>query len=267
MKYEVADRTNVYASFSKGFKSGNVDLSGRTIEPEKIDAFELGFKTVRGNLRLDAAAYYYDYTNLQDQQVQQVNGGLLTVQANVGSAEIYGVDAQIDYTPTEDLSLFAGVSWLHARYKSYPGSAGVLPVPIPQTTFFTWTVLPQDLSGREMPRSPKLSLTGGFNYTIDAGSTGSFDLSGSASYKSSYNPNRSTYDPATGAYLYRQKGYALVNAGVTWHSPDEMFEVSVYGRNLFDQQYKAVYDAFSTFGKYRYFGEPTTYGVSVGVNF
>jgi len=267
VKYEVADRTNIYASFSKGFKSGNVDLNGRTIEPEKIDAFEAGFKTVRGNLRFDAAAYYYDYTNLQDQQVQQANGGLLTVQANVGSAEIYGAEAQIDYTPTDNLSLFAGLAWLHARYKSYPGSAGVVPVAIPQTTFFAWTGLPQDLSGREMPRSPKFTFSGGGTYTIDAGDTGKFDIAGSVSYKSSHNPNRSTYDAVTGAYLYRQKGYALVNASLTWHSTDDMFEVSVYGRNIFDQQYNAVYDAFSTFGKYRQFGEPATYGVSVGVNF
>lgn len=267
LQYELAPRTNIYASWSKGFKSGNVDLSGRTIEPEKIDAFEAGFKTVRGDLRFDAAAYYYDYTNLQDQQVQQANGGLLTVQANVGSAEIYGAEAQVDYTPTDALSLFAGLSWLHAEYKSYPGSAGVVPVPIPQTTFFAWTALPQDLSGREMPRSPKFTFSGGATYTIDAGDTGSFDIAGSVSYKSSHNPNRSTFDALTGAYLYRQKGYALVNASLTWHSSDDMFEVSVYGRNIFDQQYNAVYDAFSTFGKYRQFGEPATYGVSVGVNF
>ncbi len=267
LQYELANRTNIYASFSKGFKSGNVDLNGRTIEPEKIDAFEAGFKTVRGNLRFDAAAYYYDYTNLQDQQVTNANGGLLTVQANVGSAEIYGAEAQVDYTASDNLSLFAGLSWLHAEYKSYPGSAAVIPVAIPSTPFVSWNQLGQDLSGREMPRSPKITFSGGANYTIDAGTTGSFDLAGSVSYKSSHNPNRSTFDPATGAYIYRQKGYALVNASVTWHSSDKMFEVSVYGRNILDQQYNAVYDSFRTFGKYRQFGEPATYGVSVGVNF
>ncbi len=270
LQYELADRTNVYASFTKGFKSGSVDLNGNDIKPEKIDAFEAGFKTVKGNLRFDVAAYYYDYTNLQDQQVQaQPDLSLRTVQANVGSAEIYGADAQIDYTPSDDLSLFAGASWLHAKYTSYPGSAGVVPIAIPGKPLVRWGTPTggQNLTGREMPRSPKLSLTGGFNYKIDAGSTGSFDIAGSASYKSSHNPNRSTFDAATGDYLYRQKGYALVNASVTWHSVGDTFEVSVFGRNLFDQQYNAVFDAFSTFGKYRQFGEPATYGVSVGANF
>jgi len=269
MRYELADRTSIYASWSKGFKSGNIDLNANIIEPENVDAYEVGFKTVRGDLRFDAAAYYYDYTNLQDQQVQQRDGGLRTVQANVGSAEIYGAEAQIDYSPSESLSLFAGLAYLHARYKSYPGSAGVLPLPIPGTPFVSWGTPPggQDLSGREMPRSPEFTFTGGVNYMIDAGSTGSFDLAGSVSHKSSHNPNRSTYDLATGAYLYRQKGFALVNASVTWHSPDDTYEISVFGRNIFDQKYNAVSDAFSTFGKYRHFGEPATYGVSVGVNF
>lgn len=267
LRYELADRTNVYASFSKGFKSGNVDLNGRTIQPEKIDAYELGFKTVRGNLRFDAATYYYDYTNLQDNQTKQYQGGLLTEQDNVASAEIYGAEAQFDYSASSQLNLFAGISWLHARYKSYPAASAVVPVAIPNTPFFSWTTLPQDLSGKEMPRSPEWALNGGFNYKIDAGEIGSFDVAGNASYKSAHNPNRSSLDPATGGYLYRQKAYALVNASVTWRSIDEMFEVSVFGRNIFDQRYNAVYDAFTTFGKYRQFGEPATYGVSVGVNF
>lgn len=267
LRYEVADRTNVYASWSRGFKSGNVDLSGAIIKPEKIDAYELGFKTVTGKLRFDASTYYYNYRNLQDNQTIQSGGGLLTMQGNVASARIYGAEAQADYTPIDNLDLFAGISWLHARYRSYPAASSIVKVAIPNTPFFSWTTIPEDLSGKEMPRAPQWTLNGGFNYRIDAGGTGSFDVAGSVSYMSAHNPNRSTLDPATGDYLYRVPGYALVNASLTWHSTDKKYEVSVFGTNIFDKQYYAVYDAFSTFGKYVHYGEPATYGVSFGVNF
>jgi len=267
LRYQLADRTNIYASYSKGFKSGTIDQTGLLIQPEKIDAFELGFKTATRTLRFDASTFYYNYSNLQDSQTVQGGGGLLTSQGNVAAAKIYGAEAQIDFTPVENLNLFGGVSWLHARYKSYPQASAIVAVAIPNTPFFTWTTAPQDLKGKEMPRSPGLSLTGGFNYTVNGGGIGKFDLAGSVSYTSAQNPNRSTLNPATGAYMYRIGAYALANASVTWHSANDRFEASVFGRNIFDQQYYTVFDAFSTFGNYRQFGEPATYGVSVGVNF
>ena len=73
-----------------------------------------------------------------------------------------------------------------------------------------------------------------------------FDGDSSTPGQQTFAEQRGTFDAVTGAYLYRQKGYALVNASVTWHSPDEMFEVSLYGRNLFDQQYIGTINSAGT---------------------
>lgn len=55
---------------SNGFKSGLFNPTGqdvsRFIPPEKIDAYEIGYKTVTsGGVRFDASTFYYDYRNLQ----------------------------------------------------------------------------------------------------------------------------------------------------------------------------------------------------------
>ena len=63
IRYQLDDNSNVYASYSKGFKSGLISLASpfNTVDPEKIDAYEVGYKTARDSWRLDTAAYYYDY--------------------------------------------------------------------------------------------------------------------------------------------------------------------------------------------------------------
>jgi iron complex outermembrane receptor protein len=49
-------------------------MAPSAVDPEKIDAYEIGYKTARGRWRLDTAAYYYNYRNLQVSSLQIVNG-------------------------------------------------------------------------------------------------------------------------------------------------------------------------------------------------
>ncbi len=65
---------NVYASYSQGFKSGGyqytpltAEQAGSVFDPEQIDAYEAGIKTVLGGgiARVNAAIFYYDYKDLQ----------------------------------------------------------------------------------------------------------------------------------------------------------------------------------------------------------
>src|SRR3546814_1975249 len=68
LRYELAPRTNIYATYSKGFKSGVYDLNGTAttpVNPEKIEAWETGFKTSNGLFELNIVAYYYKYKYLQ----------------------------------------------------------------------------------------------------------------------------------------------------------------------------------------------------------
>ena len=81
LSYEVADQTFVYGGFTHGFKSGgfNLDVSAAVggadprFRSEKIDAFELGFKSVFLNNRAWANIALF-YSDLSDFQVLEFDG-------------------------------------------------------------------------------------------------------------------------------------------------------------------------------------------------
>src|SRR5262249_15125984 len=77
IRYQFAENSNVYASYTQGFKSGlfNVTSSTSPVKPEKIKAYEAGVKTDIGSrIRFNAAVYHYDYTDLQVSAFVTISG-------------------------------------------------------------------------------------------------------------------------------------------------------------------------------------------------
>src|SRR3546814_7521735 len=69
--YTVNSAVNVYATYSKGFKSGILDGAGLTntgSDPEKLTSYEAGVKVGSGRFKLNAAAFYYDYKGLRSEE-------------------------------------------------------------------------------------------------------------------------------------------------------------------------------------------------------
>lgn len=132
VRYEISPRTNVYATYSQGFRSGAFNsaapacanastpaISRCTFVPAKqetINAYEIGFKTAASNFHFDAAGFYYDYKNLQVSSTTSIAGFPSVVILNAPKAKIYGIDASFDWSPIENLTLRGSGTWLHARY-------------------------------------------------------------------------------------------------------------------------------------------------------
>ena len=271
LRYEISSDTNVYATFSQGFKSGTFDPTNPVpikVEPEEIDAYEVGFKTYQGNYRFDAAAYYYDFANLQDSQTVStgvIGGGLATQIANVASSEIYGGEIQASYDPTENLSIYGGVAYTHAEYTSYPDASGAAVVTTPLGDL--WTTIPQDWKGLTPPRAPEWMINLGANYTVDVGAAGALEFSGNLAYTGEQSPTTIFVDPVTNQQLYVQDAYTLINLSAAWHLPGDRATISVYGKNIGDESYHLVHRAFNTFGRHEIFGAPATYGVKLTYDF
>src|SRR3546814_8003209 len=71
---KVTDDNLIYASYSRGYKSGGINPPLQPIfevpesfKPEQVDAFEIGSKNTFGNgaLQLNLTAFYYKYKDLQ----------------------------------------------------------------------------------------------------------------------------------------------------------------------------------------------------------
>ena len=107
LDYAFTDQVMSYASYSHGFRSGNFNgglyyvprpLEEAYAEPEFVDAYELGLKTelADGKLRINSAAFFYDYT---DQQFVNVVG-VATFLENAGGSEIWGFETELWAQPT-----------------------------------------------------------------------------------------------------------------------------------------------------------------------
>src|SRR5258708_3307349 len=131
--------------------AGYPQATAPAYDPEKMDAYEIGIKSDLFNrrLRLDAAAFYYDYTNLQ---VAKFTGSQTTYY-NGAAARIYGLDTDFEIRPVTNLTVSGGFTLLNDRFTNFPDAVFALQVPggldteirsaagnrLPQTADFTAT--------------------------------------------------------------------------------------------------------------------------------
>jgi iron complex outermembrane recepter protein len=119
--YEVTPDNLVYASYSRGYKSGGINPPinpifnvPRAFASEIINAFEIGSKNsfANGRVRLNLAAFYYDYKGLQLSRIV----ARTSVNDNT-DAEIYGAEAEAVFKPSRDFLMNASLSYLHTKIK------------------------------------------------------------------------------------------------------------------------------------------------------
>ena len=209
LRYQMTPQSNVYASYSKGFKSGLLTPNGfdtTPLRPEKIDAYEVGYKYGGHALRLALAAFYYDYKDLQVAAFVSGTG----VYRNAATSEIYGGEASAAARLSDELQIDAGVAYTHARYKKFLGSSLYA-----SNGLGGFAATPIDASGFQMQRAP--DWTG--NVSIDWRKTlGDFavGLNGNAYFTSKF--------PFDTAQAFYQKGYTVVNIGASFGAADKSWE-------------------------------------------
>lgn len=115
------DDTLIYASYSRGFKSGGINPpfnpvifpnAAVTFGPETINAFEVGTKNRFGDgkVQLNLTGFYYDYKNLQISSIVQRS----SFNDNV-DAKIYGLELETQWKPTPELLLSMNASYLKTK--------------------------------------------------------------------------------------------------------------------------------------------------------
>jgi iron complex outermembrane receptor protein len=119
LDFKITDDNLIYASYSRGYKSGGINPPLQPIFevpesflPEQVDAFEIGSKNSFGNgaLQLNLTAFYYKYKDLQLSKIV----ARTAVNDNV-SANIYGFEAEAIVRPDPDVVVNLGFSYLHSK--------------------------------------------------------------------------------------------------------------------------------------------------------
>lgn len=223
-------------------------------DPEKIWAYEAGLKGtfLDNRLRTNLAAFFYDYKDLQ---VTVYDQGLSRIR-NAASAEIKGIDLQVNALITEQLQFDMSYAYLDATFKSFPSATDPdLPLIDGQPQLI-------ELSGSTLPHSPKHTLFLGAQYSIPL-----TDDAGSITLRGEYSLRSKMYFTPINIRTAGERTTNIVNASITYEDASERWRASVFGRNLTDVRYIQTVIKSPVNGITGVPAAPRTWGVEVGYKF
>jgi iron complex outermembrane recepter protein len=253
LNYQANDATLVYASVTRGFKSGVINVGSRNdvINPEYVWSYEVGLKTATADRKLQAnlAAFYMDYTDLQ---VGFVDASSVVTTVNAASARNYGLEAELRAKPVPGLTLELFGTYLNAKYRKFT------------TGDYRQGFKQISVAGNRLSNAPEFSFRAGADYDIPIGSAGKLNARAEVNWQGRVYFTEFNNADAT------QGGYALINAGLKFTSANDRYFVDVWGRNLGNEL--VITNNIITaplFSSVRVgsVAPPRTYGVTVGVNF
>jgi len=269
---DLSENTFAYAKVNTGFKAGGFVASncGESFEPEELTAYEIGYKGtfLGGTLSLASSAFYYDYKNIQLNQVEQVEGTSTTTSAtrNAAEATTYGAEIELQALLSDNWSFDLGVSWVPTS--EYDEFFNVDALDIRAIDPMLAPPDPLDLSGNRLNRSPEFSGVVGLNYGQDLGSDWGVDarveyyFTDDIAFSPFERPNtfNAMLFPGLEEDSNIQEGYGLLNTYLTL-SKGDAWSLNLYGKNLTDEYYftgmvesAAVGHILADFGRPREFG-------------
>lgn len=256
LQYQIDPKTQLYATYSQGFKSGlynasNVVLPLTPVFPAEIVAYEAGLKTQPApGLRVNLSAFYYDISNLQE-TARLPN--TTTALVNAARAESYGGELEINYRASPQLRLNGGIAYSHARYTDYPGAIYY----VPRADGRGYQLVTDNAAGRPLLRAPDWSINASGTYEIPT-SFGSVSLNAAYSFQSNF-----YWD--TGKQLAQGETH-LLNGRITVANASEDLQFSLVGKNLLDRR-RYAFKFNTNLVNYGIQQQPLWYGVELSYRF
>jgi iron complex outermembrane receptor protein len=254
--YQLGDRMMAYGSVARGFRGGGQNLRGGSdpnsfsaFEPETATTYEVGFKGdfLDALLRLNAAAYFTEYEDIQRSIIVPGSGGnVVTVLTNAAEAEITGFEAEAWLHPTEFLSFFATVGYMDFEYKDFDSLAAD-------------GVTVSDRSGEDsgLPEW-QYSISGRFDQPV-----GNNRLAIQIDYSWRDDVNTNPSSAAPNAVI--QDSYGLWNARIEYTLQETGLTFALWGKNLGDEEY--IVDTTDFSGNIGHtvsvVGRPRSYGLTM----
>lgn len=244
-----------YVSYNRGFKSGGSNATAVMAAfygPEQLDAYEVGMKSTLFDrrVRLNGAAFYYDYKNVQ---VASVAGGILNIY-NAATARTYGFELELDAQVTSQLRVNAAYTYLDAKFINFPAAQTNALSPNGGVTQSF-----QSAAGKKLPNAPTGVIVAGATYTIPIGSN-TLTLNGNVYHSSSYFTEVDNFR--------NQRAYEVYNASAEFTVADR-WSITVWGKNLSNEAvdlFPSVNGLGGGIGISRSaYAPPRTYGVTLGL--
>ncbi|HZF15984.1 MAG TPA: TonB-dependent receptor [Steroidobacteraceae bacterium] len=232
LQYHVSDDVMIYGGYSRGFKSGKFDLEflhtddtpfpQRALDPETLDAFEVGFKStlLEHSLIVNGAIFFNIW---KDQQVFNVgvNGPEFF---NLPESQIYGAELETSWVPAEHWLLSANLGFLHTELTDVTGIDFDVPQGTPGHGDFQ--------KGHELPLSPEFSGNFSLERNFDLGAS-RLGLGMDYRYQSS---SKVKFSPQVPIDEYTSRSEINARASLAF-GPERQYELAIYGENLTGEKY------------------------------
>lgn len=289
VSYDASADIHAYATYSRSFKSGGINLSGlplnststgvdlstQTVKPEKVNNYEIGLKTQLFDRRVtfNLAGYWtdvFDYQATVNNNAINVIRGYL---ANAGQVRSRGFEFDTRFQASKRLNLYASGALTDAKYVRFAnapcppelsGSTATAPggVTDPAGTAGGRSPAFCDISGQRLPGISKWSFSYGGEYSLPVGGNqGEAYVGYDGNYRSRFSSN-----PSPSAYTWVE-GYSVSNVRAGYREGG----INVFGwvRNVLDQNYFELLStqSGSTGLIVGQPGDPRTYGVTLSTRF
>ena len=270
-QYAMSDDTNLYASYTTGYRAGgfnggNFDratMSGDEYFEETIGSMEFGVKStlMDGRMRVNAAVFSYDYDDVQVSVIKSDDGGVSTDVVNAASFGTEGLELDLAFLVTDTMTVRAQYAYTDREYDDFPSYQGLAIQP-------TQGLTPENAYNVVMDWN-----------MLNFGSS-SIDLQVSANYQDetvSITSSTTSYtaagQPAIPANMQQPSNQerTLVNARLSWSSELEggqRLNITAWGRNITDEQYRTFgfnFGAALGFPVHQW-GNPATYGIDFSLD-
>jgi iron complex outermembrane receptor protein len=261
--YDLTRDVLLYASYSKGFKSGTFSLGSLLppLRPEVVKAYEIGEKATLfgGRLRANLAAFWYNYSDLQ---VGKVVNNIVSLE-NAATARVKGAELEVIAQPfNAPFTVSISPSYLDARFTNYITSDPSRPAGDGHT-IDEFGAPAFNLSGNYLSQAPKFKVNVGAEYTFGAPG-GQVTLRAESVYTSR------VYFSSYNLPFVSQGPYNVSNAFVNYETSDGRWQGGLYVRNLFDKTIVAsatVLGSIPGFPIAGYLEPPLTFGATLRVRF
>ena len=247
--------------------------SAPTFEPETVTAFEVGSKNrLFGNtLQFNLSAFYNRYKDLQEPRPVIIGGTVISTIFNAATARAYGLEAETIWQPTSELTIGANISYLNAKYSRFenvplPYGASILvndaaataPTIVNGVTIAAagqrrvfapgYSCAPIagtggtgqpaltfgcDLTGNNIPHSPRYSGSAYAGYDIDLGASGTLTPFAAITYSGRY--DEQSFNDRAGV----SPAYVKLDLNLTWKYNPQI-TVEAYGTNVTNETVRTI---------------------------
>lgn len=286
--YHITPGVMVYASHSKGYRSGGIQERAPSIAvarfnygPETAKQYEIGLKSTLFDRRvlLNIAAYHIDYSDIQVTQQSFTSFLGSAVTQNAASARMRGIEVESIIGINDNISINLGYSYNRAKYKDYkasddiPASIAALGPRCGGPRTFGCEAGDYIYDGVPFFYAPRHTLNVGVDFQSEMKSGAVIRFNPSYVWKSSFLTSAlpQSIHQLPGNVLndlfLRQPSFGLINANLSLELPGKQWTFGAWVRNLTDKRHVTLSPLLDTVVNgnaptFRY-GDRRTYGVTL----